>query len=272
MSSLANYALGYSSQEERRLVDQAGYFGPLTEDAFRYAGLTRGMHVLDIGCGVGDVAMLAARMVGPQGSVLAIDRAETSLETARRRARNAKIANVAFSACELDDFQFDETFDAIVGRLILLYLRDPSATIKRLSARLRPGGIVVFQEVDLTAAKASAAAPLFERTIGWIKSAFTAGGVPIDMGRQLPSIFIAAGLPRPRLIAAQRVESGGDTFAYNYICSTVRSLLPLIVRHGIATADDIGIDSLADRLCNEAANADTVVYMPRLVAAWAQKL
>jgi SAM-dependent methyltransferase len=272
MSSSANYALGYSPQEERRLVNQAGYYGPLTEDAFRYAGLARGMRVLDIGCGVGDVSMLAARMVGPHGSVLGIDRAETSLETARRRARNAKLANVAFSACELDDFHGDETFDAIVGRLILLYLPEPSATIKRLCARLRPGGVVVFQEVDLTAAKASAAAPLFERAVGWVTSAFSANGVPIDMGRQLPSIFIAAGLPRPRLIAAQRVESGGDEFAYDYISSTVRSLLPLIVRHGIATAEDVDIDTLADRLCNEAANADTVVYMPRLVAAWAQKM
>jgi hypothetical protein len=60
MSAATDYALGYSAGEERRLALQARMFGRLTEDLLRHAGIGAGMHVLDIGCGVGDVSFLAA--------------------------------------------------------------------------------------------------------------------------------------------------------------------------------------------------------------------
>jgi cyclopropane fatty-acyl-phospholipid synthase-like methyltransferase len=61
------YALGYSTEEERRLAQQAEVFEPLTTDVFRHAGIGADMRVLDIGCGVGDVALVAARMVAQAG-------------------------------------------------------------------------------------------------------------------------------------------------------------------------------------------------------------
>ena len=75
--SMSNeYALGYSIEEERRLAQQAEVFEPLTTGVFRHAGIGADMRVLDIGCGIGDVSIVAARMVGPGGTVLGIDRAE----------------------------------------------------------------------------------------------------------------------------------------------------------------------------------------------------
>jgi cyclopropane fatty-acyl-phospholipid synthase-like methyltransferase len=82
-------ALGYSDSEFGRLERQAVYFRDLTEDVLRGAGLAPGMHVLDVGCGVGDVSMLAATMVGAAGSVLGMDRSPESLDVARRRAAAA---------------------------------------------------------------------------------------------------------------------------------------------------------------------------------------
>jgi SAM-dependent methyltransferase len=270
MSDAKDYALGYSSEEAKRLAQQAEVLEPLTEDLFRRAGIAPGMRVLDLGCGVGDVSMLAARLVGPTGSVLGIDRSEASLETARRRVRIAGLDNVAFLMTEIDGFDPTEAFDAIVGRLVLLYLPSPSATIKRLARGVRHGGPVVFQEMDMSAFQVVPAASLAERTSGWIRSAFSAGGVPVDMGPRLPGIFIDAGLPRPRMLAGQRVESGPDSFAYAYCAATVRSLLPLLERAGLATAVDVGIDTLEARLRAEAAAPGVVIYLPRMVGAWSR--
>jgi cyclopropane fatty-acyl-phospholipid synthase-like methyltransferase len=81
----SSYPLGYTEDEARRLAAQAVFFEDLTRDVLRRAGIGLGMQVLDLGCGVGDVSLLAADMVGAAGTVLGIDRNASSIETARRR-------------------------------------------------------------------------------------------------------------------------------------------------------------------------------------------
>ena len=67
-------ALGSTDSEHERLIRQAARLAPYTERFFREAGIGPGQRVLDLGSGVGDVAMLAARLVGPSGEVVAVER------------------------------------------------------------------------------------------------------------------------------------------------------------------------------------------------------
>src|SRR5205807_4078372 len=138
----AEYALGYSEREKQRLVLQLRLYGDLTHRLFRMAGIQPGMSVLDVGCGVGDVSLLAAAIVGPTGSMLGVDRAADSIATARGRARAARLENVAFEVADLRNLDPGRTFDALVGRLVLMYLPDPAATLVRLLKFVRPGGLV----------------------------------------------------------------------------------------------------------------------------------
>src|SRR5438309_209505 len=109
----AEYALGYSEREKERLIIQSRLYGDLTERLFRVAGIQPGMSVLDVGCGVGDVSLLAASIVGPAGSVLGVDRAAASIETARERVRSAGLQNVAFEVADLPSLDPGRTFDAL---------------------------------------------------------------------------------------------------------------------------------------------------------------
>ena len=120
------------------------------------AGLGPGMRVLEVGSGMGDVALLVAEMVGPGGRVLGIDRDATGLENALERTRQHGCSSwVSFQASNLDEFNTADQFDAIVGRYILLYQHDPGATIRHLLRFLKPGGIVVFHELDFTDPRSS---------------------------------------------------------------------------------------------------------------------
>jgi ubiquinone/menaquinone biosynthesis C-methylase UbiE len=76
------YAMGHSDRERRRLALQASVQNPTTEQLLRRAGILAGMRVLDLGCGVGDVSMLAAHLVGRHGSVTGIDLDEAALAIA----------------------------------------------------------------------------------------------------------------------------------------------------------------------------------------------
>jgi 2-polyprenyl-3-methyl-5-hydroxy-6-metoxy-1,4-benzoquinol methylase len=268
MSRAQDYPLGYSELEARRLAEQGALLEDLTADVFRRAGLREGMTVLDIGCGVGDVSLLAARLVGPRGAVLGIDRAASSVQSARGRATAVGIAHARFEQADLASFATDHTFDALVGRLVLLYLPDPAGTLQRLSQYLRPGGIVAFQEFDMTANSQVPAGALFLKVRSWLLAAFTAAGAELDMGTKLYSCFVHAGLPTPNMMAATLVACGPDTTGYGYLVGVLRSLLPLIERTRIASAAEIDIDTLAVRMHEDALTHERVMFMPRVVGAW----
>jgi 2-polyprenyl-3-methyl-5-hydroxy-6-metoxy-1,4-benzoquinol methylase len=263
-----SYALGYSESEFRRLKFQGEFFRDFTADVLLRAGLAPGMRVLDIGAGVGDVSLLAADLVGPAGEVFGIDRSEEALGVARRRAAAAEHANVQFAAAELDAFSTHRTFDAVIGRLILAYMPDPTATLRRLRRHVRPGGIIAFQEMMSSLVRSIPDGPQFRRCARWILATFERAGFDLDMGAKLFATFLAAGLPPPQMTAAARVEGSPQSPVYDYLAGTLRSLLPMTERTGVASAAEIDIDSVAERLRREATASNACIMLPPLVGAW----
>jgi ubiquinone/menaquinone biosynthesis C-methylase UbiE len=88
------YVLGRSEAETRRLILQHQVYGPLTRRLFEAAGIGAGMHVLDVGSGAGDVAILLADLVGARGRVVGVDVDPAVLDTARARVQAAGWRNV----------------------------------------------------------------------------------------------------------------------------------------------------------------------------------
>jgi ubiquinone/menaquinone biosynthesis C-methylase UbiE len=165
------YFLGYSDAEVERLALQNAFYRDATETVLRRAGLVPGMRVLDIGCGGGDVSLLAAELVGPSGFVLGIDRSAEAITAARRRVEAAKIQQVQFAASEVDEFSMDIPFDALIGRFVLMYMSDPAATLRMLIRHLQSDGIVAFQEMEMRTARGYPNAPLFQRRVDWYATA-----------------------------------------------------------------------------------------------------
>jgi len=145
-STDSTYLLGETSGEHGRLIRQAHIFGPFTERLFREAGVDTGQRVLDVGSGVGDVALLAARLVGPSGTVIGVERDPNTVATASSRASAAGLANVRFIQGEVGSFAITESFDAVVGRFIIEFLPDADAAMRSLASLLRPGGVMAFQD------------------------------------------------------------------------------------------------------------------------------
>ncbi len=135
-AAITDYLLGGSEREHERLTRQARTLAPYTEQFFRDAGIRAGQSVLDVGSGVGDVALLVAALVGKAGQVVGIDRDSTALDKARERAASAHLAHLRFAETELADLRLDGPFDAIVGRFILMFLPDlVCETLRRGNAR-----------------------------------------------------------------------------------------------------------------------------------------
>src|SRR6185295_7109489 len=91
-----SYVLGHSERELERLIRQARLIDPITRRFLQAAGIDAGMRVLDVGTGAGDVAFIAAELVGDRGEVVGTDRSAAALTTAKQRARARSLGNEDF--------------------------------------------------------------------------------------------------------------------------------------------------------------------------------
>lgn len=262
------YPLGHANEEIARLMRQGAFFRDLTDDFLRHAGIEGGMRVLDIGCGVGDVTLLAAELVGPTGAVLGVDRGEAATAVAAERAARAGFDHVRFQVADAATVALDEPVDAVIGRLVLMYQPDPAAVLRHLAAQAQPGGIVAFQELDIAAFGADPSCPLVDESRRWLLETFARVGADPRAGVRLHRHFRDAGLAAPRMLAAARMGHEPNDPIYDVAAGIVRTLLPAMERTGVATAAEVDAPTLEERLRREVAAVDAVVRSPLLIGAW----
>jgi protein-L-isoaspartate O-methyltransferase len=265
--SNTSYALGYTEAEHGRLIRQAALLGPVTERFFRDAGVGTGHSVLELGSGMGDVAMLVARLVGPSGQVLGIERDADSIKIAQARVADAGFRNVSFSQKDITQLQSEKQFDAAVGRFILQFVPDPVSVVRTLAASLRPGGIVAFHEPQWQPYQdLLRQLPLIRACALTVRNTMQSSGVRTDSGLSLHNVFQQAGLPAPHM----RIEMilGAQPGFTIWICDLLFSLLPKARQHGISL-DALGnLETLTERVHAEVTAANAVVPIIALVAAW----
>ena len=265
----ADYPLGHTDAEHERLIQQAARVAPITERFFREAGIAPGQRVLDLGSGVGDVAMLAARLVGPSGQVVAIERDPKSIAKASARVTEAGFHNVSFNESNVNEILDEKPFDAAVGRFILMYLPDPVATLRSISQVVRPGGVFVFQEpcwVPVLAHLASL--PLWFATASIIDKAMRASANH-DMGTELYRTFVEAGLPAPTM--RMEVLMGKDPYLAQWYYDTLCSLRPQIEQLRLPIESLGSLNTLVQRLQAEVAESKIVGCWFASVGAWCRK-
>lgn len=246
----------------------------ITQRYFSDAGIASGMRVIEIGCGNGEVTQVLADLVGPSGTVVAIDHNENVLAMARERLKDQGVNQVQFVSADvtgdlspLEPLQ-DESFDVLAGRRVLMYLQDPSEVLRRLTRWLRSGGLVVFEETDSTMVPARTS-PLaaHDQATAWLRSMLIAEGANPAMGFALPTTFVQAGLNFERIRAEAVIEGQGT----QYPLSTLLKLMqPRLVSVGIATQAEV--DTLAARLDSESRDPTHVHIWAMSFYAWAYKV
>jgi SAM-dependent methyltransferase len=264
------YILGNTDAEHGRLIRQAAALAPTTERLFRDAGIGPGMRVLDIGAGVGEVSLLIARLVGPGGSVTGIDRDAAALTKARSRAVAAGAQNVHFVEGDVADFESNTPFDAVAGRFILQFIPNPAAVIRLLACRVRPGGVMVFQEPSWASASPHAAhLPLRSACIELFCEALRRGGAQPDMGLALFRGFSDCGFPAPHMRID--IPIGHDLPSRRWLYELLCTVRPRFETLGISS-DAVGdFDTLEERLDTELSAARSYATFVGLVGAWSRK-
>jgi ubiquinone/menaquinone biosynthesis C-methylase UbiE len=176
---------------ERRRHD----FAEATERMLESAGLKPGDRVLDIAAGTGDQSILAARLVGPSGSILATDISAEMLDIAARMVQQEGLTTITTRVMDAEQLILDDnTFDAAICRLGLMLVPHPQQALREIRRVLKPGGKLAALVWSVPEHN-----PLFARTLAIV--AKFAPGAPMD---GLPPFALS----QPTVFEQQLTEAG----------------------------------------------------------------
>jgi len=192
MSEDGDYVLGTEADEIERLGLQHRVWRERVLDAWARAGIGPGQTVADIGAGPGWASADLARIVGPAGRVIALERSESFLAALRKRG----LANVETRAHDVSEAPFGEAVaDAAWCRWLLSFVEGPERTVGHIAQALKPGGVAIFHEyADYGAWQMMPPDPDLDRFRSLVMQSWRdAGGEP-DIALRLPLWLESAGL------------------------------------------------------------------------------
>jgi ubiquinone/menaquinone biosynthesis C-methylase UbiE len=264
------YLLGHSEKEIQRLIHQAAMLRPITERLLREIGLAPGMRVLDLGCGAGDVSMLAAELVGPSGVVIGIDRSPDVLLVARNRSREARLEQVEFKETSLESLSDPIPFDAVIGRYVLIHQADPTAFLRAAAAHVRPGGILALHEPGYLEEwmESYGKTTLLRQVANWLLQAMQSGVPHFDVGRRMIEQFSLAQLPEPTMFCELQVGGGSNRTLSDWYLDTLESVLPHLIKERTVSEKIPSVEALKDQIAAEVRETRFQVVGPAQICAW----
>ncbi|MDR0409017.1 MAG: class I SAM-dependent methyltransferase [Spirochaetaceae bacterium] len=219
------------------------------------SGIKKGIRVLDVGCGAGDLSIMAAELVGGSGEVTGVDISQDALAAAKKLIVEKCISNVRFIQADIAKLPNNiGVFDVIMGRRVLMYQSNASQTIEGLLPFLSENGKMIFQESERMADSFNfSMLPLHSKIQNWIWDTVEKEGGNSHIGMQLYSEMKNAGL-KISLLRAEAIlhtyESGSD------LGWAAKMMASRMIEHNVVTAEELNVETLEYRLMNELKNSN----------------
>ena len=259
-------ATGNKDVERLRLLHEV--YGPGTEALFHRVGLRDGMRVADVGCGNGNIACWVARRVGPSGSVVAIDNSAGQIEQARLQAQAQGLHNVQFQVADAYAPRLPEgAFDLAYCRLVLMHLTQPGEALRAMRDLVKPGGLVVCEEMDLGCWLCDPPADAMRRFFELNEALGERRGEHFRLGASLHRLFRAAGFATPEVGTNFTLALRGEQ--KRLLPMTFVEFAPELVREGLATQAEV--DRIAAEMRRLADDEGTLFGFPLVVQVWATR-
>lgn len=267
MAGSEHYAIrgGVAGRERLRIL--ARVMSATTRPLFDRLGIGAGLKCLDVGCGGGDVTLELARRVGPAGTVVGVDIDETKLQLARQEAAEQGISNVEFRLLDIRAQDAGSEFDVAYARFLLTHLADPSSAVAAFRRHLRPGGLVVVEDIDFSGSFTYPESSAFRRYHELYCTVVRHRGGDPNIGPRLPILLADSGFADVDLAVVQPVGTRGEVKLINPI--TMENIAPAVVSDGLASQQET--EAIVRELHEFANNPRTVVGLPRIVQAWGRR-
>lgn len=257
---------GVPGRERLRLLSDV--MGPSTRDLIATVGIRDGAACLDVGCGGGDVAFELARTTGPTGRVVGVDLDETQLEIARREGEQHGLSNLTFERRDVTRWEPAEPFDVVYARFLLTHLTDPASLVTAMRRHLRPGGVMIVEDIDFRGHFAEPDCPALRRYVDVYTQSVRSRGADPDIGPRLPGLLRGAGLDDVgmKLVQPAALEGGIKLLT----CVTLENIADTVLTDGLINEGELR-DTI-EELYAFARDPRTVLGGPRVFQAWGRSV
>jgi ubiquinone/menaquinone biosynthesis C-methylase UbiE len=261
------YALATGAAAVRRLHMLHDIYSLVGRRVLLQAGLEQGMSVADFGCGVGVMTRMLAEIVGPAGWVTGVDVDPGQLAEARAWCDQAGLKNTRFVRSDATRTPLSrESYDLVYCRFLLLHLPDPMACLREMRDVLKPGGIIVVEDGDLTSATSvppsamNAFADLFGR-FGTLR------GLNYSLERNLYHMLVRAGFSAVHVRIHQPAIARGPNRLF--LKWSVEEGGPGFVEAGIIAPDQL--QRTLAKMQDVVEDPDVLILAPRMSLVWGRK-
>lgn len=262
------YVLATGEAAAARLHLLQEVYGPSTERLLSQLGVKDGLRVAEIGCGAGQTACWLANRVAPGGLVDALDVSGDQLDLARANAADAGATNIAFTEASVYDSGLPaRTFDLVHCRLLLCHLARPLDALREMVSMLRPGGLLVCEDIDMATLHTDPPSRSYERFVELAVAFGQQRGADYRLGCRLHRLFRDVGIPHPNLEYAQPAYLRGEVkrlWEYTFLEAS-----PAMIDAGLSSKAEVA--QLAIELDAIGRDDTTLVAQVRLIAVWGRK-
>jgi SAM-dependent methyltransferase len=262
---VSNYVIERGLGVRDRMDVLAAVHSPATMMVLDMLDLPAGAHCIDLGCGGGHMTMELARRVGPSGHVTGVDLDEELLGTAREQAAAQALDNVTFRVGSAEDL-IESDLDLAFARMLLSHLSDPAKVVSHMAGAVRPGGIVLVEDVNFTGCFTEPACPAYDRWVAWFCEAVRRNGGDLDIGPRLPRLLREAGLADVGVRVDQPAFLAGPLKQLQQM--SMVKIRTAVLTSGVAAADEY--DAAHAQLKAFTDDPTTLVSAARMIRAWAR--
>ena len=259
-AAVKHYIIRGGVEGKKRLELLGRAMWPTTSRALEWAGLSRGMTCLDLGCGGGDVTYELARLVGPEGRVIGVDYDEVKVDLARKGASERGVRNAEFRT--LDVLTWDEAsrYDFIYCRFLLTHLKDPLDALRRILRALRPGGVALVEDIDFTGSVNHPPSAAMDTYVRLYRAAAARRGCDADIGPKLYVMLRDAGFPSVEFEIVQPAFASGECKQLAAI--TLVNIADTVLAEGLASREDL--DDAIEEFGRYTDDDRTIISAPRV--------
>ncbi|MBK7428877.1 MAG: class I SAM-dependent methyltransferase [Saprospiraceae bacterium] len=236
-------------------------------NALLKAGIKTGLKCLDAGCGGGMMTYEMANLVGAEGYVTALDFDKDIIALNLKELEDLQIHNVNFFQTDIYALKSNEEFDLIFARYLLSHLNNVEEAFQILNKALRPGGIILVEDVQFSAHICTPFSEAFETYVRWYAEVVALRGGDAELGPKLPELFFSGGLKSIEVEIAQPVGLSGPAKQMSLL--TLDKIKSALLDSKIA--DEIEFDKVRLELESITNDEKTLISIPRTFQVWGRK-
>lgn len=268
MSDLQHYVIRGGIEGRERLKLLSKIMHPNTSSLFERAGVAEGMICLDVGCGSGDATFELSRRVGAGGKVVGADLDQTKIDLARQEAEALAIGNIEFRVLDIRDCRAACEFDLVYARFLLTHLQNPEAVIGSFYQLLKPGGLLIVEDIDFSGHFVFPESRAFNRYHEFYCTAVRKRGGDPNIGLRLPLLLKDGGFANVEMAIVQPIGIEGEVKLLNPI--TMENIADSLLEDNLVTREEVA--DIVQQLYDLAADDKTIAGAPRIVQAWGRRL